>query len=106
MCLTKSIITETFTIHRNPSRDIETLDPSFQIVRESSARFVLVLDVSGSMRSYVNLVIPYFFLSFFISITVNWLILQDRIGRLNRSARRWITYDLPNSSQLAIVTFE
>jgi len=38
----------------NPPNDVAFLEPSFQIVRSSGSRFVLVSDTSGSMNDFVN----------------------------------------------------
>jgi hypothetical protein len=56
-------------------------DTVFTVVRPSEGRFVLVLDVSGSMDDF------------------------DRINRLKQSATRWIRHDITDGTLLGITSF-
>ncbi|XP_057365308.1 calcium-activated chloride channel regulator 1-like isoform X2 [Daphnia carinata] len=70
-----------FAMNNNPPSDILFLEPTFQIVRSSGSRFVLVADTSGSMNDH------------------------KRIIRLYESSRRWIKYDISDGSKLGLVQF-
>lgn len=70
-----------FAMNNNPPSDVLFLEPTFQIVRSTGSRFVLVADTSGSMNDY------------------------NRIVRLYESSRRWIKYDISDGSQLGMVQF-
>ncbi|XP_032788079.2 LOW QUALITY PROTEIN: calcium-activated chloride channel regulator 4 [Daphnia magna] len=71
-----------FAGNNNLPATIANVKPTFNIVRVlTGARYVLVTDVSSSMRSH------------------------NRIGRLNEAARRWIKYDVRNGTSLGIVQF-
>jgi hypothetical protein len=43
-----------FTGNNNPETDIANTKPTFNIVRCTAARYVLVVDCSGSMADYVS----------------------------------------------------
>ena len=65
-----------------PMTDDNSPTTTFRIVQpQSSARYVLVLDRSGSMSS------------------------NDRMGKLKQSAEKWIKYDLKLGSKLGITSF-
>ncbi|KAK4015728.1 hypothetical protein OUZ56_030702 [Daphnia magna] len=71
-----------FAGNNNLPATIANVKPTFNIVRVlTGARYVLVTDVSSSMRDH------------------------NRIGRLNEAARRWIKYDVRNGTSLGIVQF-
>uniref|UniRef100_A0A0N8E3Y3 Calcium-activated chloride channel regulator 4, 30 kDa form n=1 Tax=Daphnia magna TaxID=35525 RepID=A0A0N8E3Y3_9CRUS len=71
-----------FAGNKNPPSTIANVKPTFNIVRVlTGARYVLVTDVSSSMTT------------------------NNRIGRLNEAARRWIKYDVRNGTSLGIVQF-
>ncbi|XP_043233012.1 calcium-activated chloride channel regulator 1-like [Amphibalanus amphitrite] len=66
----------------NPPADLTPtqIEPSFEVVRQTDARYVLVLDTSGSMSG-------------------------SRITQLNNAATKWIKYELQNGTWVSIVTF-
>ncbi|XP_043213965.1 calcium-activated chloride channel regulator 1-like [Amphibalanus amphitrite] len=72
----------------NPPADLTPtqIEPSFEVVQQADARYVLVLDTSGSMSPSSGQ--PY-----------------DRISMLHNAATKWIKYELQNGTWVSIITF-
>ena len=79
----------------------------FQIVRPDGQRFVLVADVSLSMKDNVSKISRLLYRLLVLNNSSLLCILpsQDRIGKLGESVRAWISQDLPAGSKLGIVQF-
>ncbi|XP_057365310.1 calcium-activated chloride channel regulator 4-like [Daphnia carinata] len=70
-----------FANNKTKQVDLDQMTTEFNIVRSSGSRFVLVADVSDSMR------------------------ICNRIEKLGESVRSWIKYDLPTGSKLGMIMF-
>ncbi|KAI9559825.1 hypothetical protein GHT06_013832 [Daphnia sinensis] len=70
-----------FADNKTKQVDLDKMPTEFNIVRSSGSRFVLVADVSDSMR------------------------ICNRIEKLGESVRSWIKNDLPTGSKLGMIMF-
>uniref|UniRef100_A0A0P6FLQ1 Calcium-activated chloride channel regulator 4, 30 kDa form n=1 Tax=Daphnia magna TaxID=35525 RepID=A0A0P6FLQ1_9CRUS len=70
-----------FKDNKTKQVDLDKMPTEFNIVRSSGSRFVLVADVSDSMR------------------------ICNRIDKLGESVRAWIKHDLPTGSKLGMIMF-
>ncbi|XP_046655991.1 calcium-activated chloride channel regulator 4-like isoform X2 [Daphnia pulicaria] len=70
-----------FAFYQNRPVDLDQLPAKFKIVKPTGSRFVVVMDVSDSMKQC------------------------NRIDKLGESVRAWIKNDVPTGSQLGMVMF-
>ncbi|XP_037082248.1 calcium-activated chloride channel regulator 1-like [Pollicipes pollicipes] len=76
---------------RNPPASLEPnqLVPTFEVVRPAQARFIMVLDTSGSMGD----------------VSAASSRQTSKIQKLHSAATKWIKYELQNGTWVSIVTF-